>query len=480
MAARAPRSTRKVVGVTAALAVLLVSLLFKGSSASAAEANVGLGTATSFAVLAGSTVTNTGPSTVAGDLGVSPGTAVTGFPPGQVSDGTIHAADAVAANAQADVTTAYNDAAGRSSTGAITADLAGQTLVGGVYTGPTLDLTGTLTLDAEGDPEAVFIFQAGSTLITGSGSSVALINGASACNVIWQVGSSATLGTNSDLMGTVLALTSITLDTGAEVSGRVLARNGAVTLDSNTITRPICEVPTTTTSTTAASTSTTEGSTSTTEPTTSTSTSTSTPGSTSSTVPGSTSTSPPILTTTTVAATSSTTSPNATSTTSSSIPGTSSTTSPNATSTTSSSIPGTSSTTSPNATSTTSSSIPGTSSSTSTTAPAASTSSTTAPNATSSTTPGPSSTSTSPLREFETTTTVAIVRNEGSTTVPGDRGSSTTTTPATVTSNDSFDSGPSLPRTGSSTGTLAVVGWALFATGAALLLAVRRRASLRS
>ena len=195
MAARAPRSTRKVVGVTATAAVGLVSLLFGGATASAAEPHVGLGTATSFAVLAGSTVTNTGPSMIAGDLGVSPGTAVTGFPPGQVSDGTIHAADAVAGTAQADVTAASVAAAGRASTGAITADLADQTLVGGVYTGPTLDLNGTLTLDAQGDPDAVWVFQAGSTLITGSGSSVALVNGASACNVTWQVGSPATPGT---------------------------------------------------------------------------------------------------------------------------------------------------------------------------------------------------------------------------------------------------------------------------------------------
>ncbi len=229
----------------------LVAAVVGVDPASAAESPVGLGTASSFAVLAGSTVTNTGPSVISGDVGVSPGTAVTGFPPGTVSNGTIHAADAVAAQAQLDVTTAYNDAAGRSPTATVTADLGGQTLVSGVYSGPTLGLTGALTLDAQGDPTAVFIFQAGSTLISASSSVVTLVNGAQACNVFWQVGSSATLGTNSVFVGTVLALTSVTANTGASVSGRLLARNAAVTLDSNTITQSGCVTPSTTTTTTA-------------------------------------------------------------------------------------------------------------------------------------------------------------------------------------------------------------------------------------
>jgi hypothetical protein len=210
------------------------------ASAQSSQAPVGLGTAGSFAVLAGSTVTNTGPSVISGDVGVSPGSAITGFPPGIVVNGVFHAADAVAAQAQADLTTAYNDAAGRSPVTAVGPELGGQTLPPGVYGGGTLELTGTLTLDAEGDPEAVFIFQAASTLITASSSAVDLINGADPCNVFWQVGSSATLGTDTDFVGTVMALTSITAETRATVEGRLLARNGAVTLDTNTITRPEC------------------------------------------------------------------------------------------------------------------------------------------------------------------------------------------------------------------------------------------------
>ena len=244
---------------TAGRLFIAVGVMFAAvgaQSAAAQEAPVGLGTAGSFAVLAGTTVTNTGPSTISGDLGVSPGSAVVGFPPGTVSNGVIHAADAVALQAQADVTTAYNDAAGRATTATVTADLGGQTLVAGVYTGGALGLTGTLTLDAQGNPNAVFVLQAASTLITASTSTVNLINGADPCNVFWQVGSSATLGTNSVFVGTVLALTDIAANTGATVQGRLLARNGQVTLDNNVITAPNCaSAPpesTTTTTTTAA------------------------------------------------------------------------------------------------------------------------------------------------------------------------------------------------------------------------------------
>lgn len=251
--------TRRVRATGRLVIALAVAFAAVGTqSAAAQQAPVGLGTAGSFAVLAGTTVANTGPSTISGDLGVSPGAAVVGFPPGTVNNGVIHAADAVALQAQADVTTAYNDAAGRATTAAVTADLGGQTLVSGVYTGGALGLTGTLTLDAQGDPNAVFVFQAASTLITASTSTVSLINGANPCNVFWQVGSSATLGTNSVFVGTVLALTSVAATTGATVQGRLLARNGEVTLDNNVITASNCAIapPATTTTTTAVTTTT--------------------------------------------------------------------------------------------------------------------------------------------------------------------------------------------------------------------------------
>jgi hypothetical protein len=215
-----------------------------GATPAFAQTAPSLGTAQSFAVLGGSTVTNTGPSVITGDLGVSPGSAVTGFPPGSVVSGTIHAADAVALAAQGGVTTAYNSLAGQVCSRDLTGqDLGGMTLTAGVYCfSSSAQLTGTLTLDAQGNANAVFIFQIGSTLTTASASSVVLINGGSVCNVFWQVGSSATLGTTTSFVGNILALTSITLTTGATVNGRALARNGAVTLDSNTVSAASCGV----------------------------------------------------------------------------------------------------------------------------------------------------------------------------------------------------------------------------------------------
>lgn len=203
-----------------------------------------LGTTSSFAVLAGSTVTNTGTSVISGDVGLSPGTSITGFPPGSIT-GSQHIFDAVAAQAQTDLATLYNDTAGQLPVTTIATELGGTTLNAGNYDSSAGDfqITGTLTLDAQGDPNAVFIFKTASTFITAASSSVSLINGAQACNVYWQVGSSATLGTNSFLKGNILALWSITLTTSADVEGSVMAQNGAVTLDTNTITKAICSVP---------------------------------------------------------------------------------------------------------------------------------------------------------------------------------------------------------------------------------------------
>jgi hypothetical protein len=233
------------VGIAATVALIAVMSVFviRQSTARAQTAPVNLGTAANFAVLAGATVTNTGPTVVNGDLGVSPGSAVTGFPPGVVN-GTIHAADATAAQAQLDLTAAYNAAATRTPTGVLPAAIGGLTFTPGVYrAAAAVGLTGTVTLDGQGDPNAVFIFQIGSALTTASGSVVNLINGARSCNVFWQIGSSATLGTGSSFAGNILALTSITVTTGVTVDGRTLARNGAVTLDTNVITRsPDCAI----------------------------------------------------------------------------------------------------------------------------------------------------------------------------------------------------------------------------------------------
>ncbi|HEV7509953.1 MAG TPA: IPTL-CTERM sorting domain-containing protein [Thermoanaerobaculia bacterium] len=214
------------------VSVLGLAALLYGPSKAVAQLS-------SFAVLGGSTVTNTAtPTVVTGDLGVSPGSAVTGFPPGIVTGGTIHAADAVAAQAQSDLTTLYTNLANTACNTDLTGqDLGGLTLTPGVYCFSTsAQLTGTLTLNAQGNSAARFIFKIGSTLTTASASSVVLINSASSCGVFWQIGSSATLGTGTTLAGNIVALTSVTLNTGASVNGRALARNGAVTLDNSHVT----------------------------------------------------------------------------------------------------------------------------------------------------------------------------------------------------------------------------------------------------
>lgn len=219
------------------------ALMF-AASALGATATVGLGTAASFSVLGGSTVTNTGPTTMFGDLGLSPGSSVTGAP--HVLGGT-HVDDALAIGAKNALTTAYNNAASRPSNGSAGTDLSGQVFLPGVRTASSSLLlsSGTVTLDAEGNPNAVFIFQIGSTLITGSNTNVLLTGGAQACNVFWQVGSSVTLGTGTSFVGTIMASATITANTAATIHGRLLASTGAVNLDTNTITSSNCASSTT-------------------------------------------------------------------------------------------------------------------------------------------------------------------------------------------------------------------------------------------
>ena len=225
--------------------ILAVAVMVLHQDATAATATVGLGAASSFGVLAGAGITITGPTTVTGDVGTFPTTSITGLE-NLTLNGVNHGSDAVTQNAKNDLVTAYNATAARAFDilyGPIF-DLGGLRLVSGVYSGPTsFGITGTLTLDAQGNPDAVWIFQAGSTLITASGSTVALTGGAQACNVFWQVGSSATLGTGADFVGNILALDSITLNTGASVDGRVFARNGSVTMDNNNAVAGCLAVP---------------------------------------------------------------------------------------------------------------------------------------------------------------------------------------------------------------------------------------------
>jgi len=247
---RTARTRRRVLRCTLLAAAILLVLPVADAYAFSNPAPVTLGAAGEFTVLAGSTVTNTGATVISadagigGNLGVSPGSAVTGFPPGVVTPpGSIHAGDATAGTAQTAAGAAYTDAAGRTPDVVFTPvhDLVGQTFTAGVYNDPSsLALSGNVTLDGEGNPDAVFIFQAGSTLGTSSSSQVLLTNGAQACNVFWAVGSSATLGADSAFSGTILAQTSATVGDSASIEGRVLAGSGAVTLANDTVNTPAC------------------------------------------------------------------------------------------------------------------------------------------------------------------------------------------------------------------------------------------------
>jgi hypothetical protein len=269
-----------------ALALLMATFAFQGGflnpalgariSSSAAgvlqalTSQARLMTAGEFAILAGSTITNSGVTTISGDVGLDPGTAITGFAPCPaaptpttncvVLDGATHISDGVSLQAKTELVAAYNGLLTHEATCTpVGVELATTTYLPGVYCSPTFNLStnGTVTLDANGDPDAEFIFltgAGGSTLVTGSGGTVLLINGAQACNVYWQVASSATVGVGSAFAGNILAAQSISLLSGATVQGRVLAQNGAVTLDHNTVSAADCRVvpPSTSTPSTSA------------------------------------------------------------------------------------------------------------------------------------------------------------------------------------------------------------------------------------
>jgi len=469
-AAPSTRSPRRLLAVALALALALVATVLAPGSASAAQAPVGLGTANAFAVLGAATVTNTGSSVIAGDIGVGPGGEVpTGLPDATIA-GTTHVNDGVVSQAQVDAGTAYDDAAARSPRTDVSADLGDTTLVAGVYgTDSSLGLTGTLTLDAKGDPAAVFVFQAGSTLTTATGSKVLLINGANPCNVVWQITSSATLGTNSTFVGTVLALASVSAKSGAIIDGRLVARTGAVTLDTNTLTASDCSLLPPVTTTTAASSTTAAPTTATTAPAT-TAPATTAPATTApaTTAPATTSTTEAGPTTTVVGAT--TTLPTATT----EVPATTApattapaTTAPATTAPATTEVPATTAPattevpttvpvppTSVDATILTTTTLPGTPSSidqaqdtTTTTAPG---SRTTAPNASS---------------------TTIDTQAEGTTTVPGQT-TTKTSVPGTTTE--------SLARTGSDSVRPTLAGILSILLGAVLVLAARRRSALRA
>jgi hypothetical protein len=204
-------------------------------------AAVNLATTCSFGVLAGSTITNTGATQISGNIGLSPGSAVTGFPPGTVT-GLQHTADSTAVQAKIDLLAAYKDAASRTGPVALSGNIGGQTLTPGVYNSiSSLTITaGDLVLDAQGNADAVWIFQISTSIVSGAGRQVLLVDGALASNVFWQVGTFATFGTTSVMQGTVMASSTITMSTGAVLNGRAFAMTAAVSMDTNTVNVPAC------------------------------------------------------------------------------------------------------------------------------------------------------------------------------------------------------------------------------------------------
>ncbi len=240
-----PRSSNRWRIRGALLACAVAVAVAGGSHHAAAAGGPSLGAARSFAVLGASTVDSTGQTVVTGDVGVSPGTAIVGFPPGTIASGAVHAGDVLAAQAHADAALAYDFLAGMPSIPAnnrSNVDLGGLTLAPGVYKfDAEAMLTGALTLDAGGDSGALFVFQVGTALTTSSGASVTVINGGAnydESNVFWQLGSSATLGAGTAFTGQLLAYASVTMVTGATLNGSAMALTGAVTLDGNTVTSP--------------------------------------------------------------------------------------------------------------------------------------------------------------------------------------------------------------------------------------------------
>ena len=244
------RSMTMAVAGVGLVGALIVASVSAASAAVTTDGPIDLGTAAGYGVLASSTVTNTGPTVLTGDLGLSPGTSITGFggaPDGEV-DGTTHQTDAAALQAQIDTTTAYNVAASLTPTTSGISELAGRSLDPGIYNGDALALSDNGELTLAGDANSVWVFQAASSLTIGSGTRITITGDANACNVFWQVGSSATIGTSAQFEGTILAHTSITATTTASITGRLLANTGAVTLDTNVITAPTnCPPPGTTT-----------------------------------------------------------------------------------------------------------------------------------------------------------------------------------------------------------------------------------------